>query len=308
LDALIPVVLFVYARPEYLKRTLECLKENQIPRLYAFCDGAKTPDLEPKVSEVRKMLHNIDWCEMHLVEREENLGLGKSIISGVTEMFEKFEMILVFEDDLVCVPGTYQYLCAALRHYRNDNRVMSVTGWTHPLFIPKDIKNEPYFDGRTECLSWGAWRRSWDGMDRDSLSLMNDCVGRHIDIYQYGADLVEMARVEKVRNIWAVRFAFLHLFKGGLCLRPPHSMVEHIGYNFTATNATSIPKYYNEHLEPAPIIPEQWPEAKENLECSKLWQNECGSQPTYAVISPSLVIKWVNKIISRISFLIDRNK
>ena len=136
---LIPIILFTYASPDHLRRTLECLSENQVPLIYAFSDGPRTPDKIPAVDEERQILRSIDWCKIVLCERETNLGLGRSILSGVTEVLSKHEAIIIFEDDIVCVSGTYAYLCAALKYYQDDLRIMSVTGWTHPLVTPSDI-------------------------------------------------------------------------------------------------------------------------------------------------------------------------
>ena len=114
--------------PDHLRRTLECLRANNVPVIYIFSDGPKTPDKAPAVQEVRKILHEINWCTTIITERENNLGLGKSILTGVTDVLHKEEAAIVFEDDLICVTGTYDYLCAALEHYHNDPRVMSITG------------------------------------------------------------------------------------------------------------------------------------------------------------------------------------
>src|SRR5207253_2202266 len=113
---------------------------------------------------------------------------------------------------------------------------MSVTGWTHPRVTPPDIGNRPFFDGRAECWVWGTWRRAWQGMDEDAMTLLRRCEQRGIDSYSYGADLVEMARHEQQRNIWAVRFLYLHILNRGLCLRPPRSLVDHTGFDADATN------------------------------------------------------------------------
>src|SRR6266702_2481552 len=59
----IPVVLFAYARPDHLRQTLDCLRVNQVPQIYAFSDGPRTPDKAPAVAEVRQTLRSIDWCE-----------------------------------------------------------------------------------------------------------------------------------------------------------------------------------------------------------------------------------------------------
>jgi hypothetical protein len=276
----IPVVLFAYARPDHLRQTLDCLRVNQVPQIYAFSDGPRTPDKAPAVAEVRQILRSIDWCEVVLDEREGNLGLGRSILTGVTEVLNQCEMALVFEDDLVCVPGTYAYLCAAMEHYRDDSRVMSVTGWTHPLVTPDDITDHAYFDGRAECWVWGTWARAWQGMEQNAKALTQLCARQGIDVYSYGADLLAMAEVELQKNIWAVRFLYWHILNRGLCLRPPWSMVEHIGFDAQATNASSAGRWVSLPLRTCPPIPKQWPEPMEHPECPKLWQKTYGTRPT----------------------------
>jgi hypothetical protein len=291
----IPVVLFSYARPQYLKQTLACLRENNVPLIYAFSDGPKTPEIQSRVYEVRATLHQVDWCEIHITEREKNLGLGTSILTGVSEVFQKHDTLIVFEDDLICVPGTYEYLCSALEQYRNTPNVMSVTGWTHPLATPNGITDQPYFDGRTECLVWGTWKRAWQGMERSARSMMEECEKHKIDVYRYGADLVSMAQEEKIRNIWAVRFSYLHILKRGLCLRPPYSLVEHVGYHTESANAKTM-EGYKWHVElPSACapIPERWPNPVENPECSTLWQKECGGRPRKRRIFPFNIISKV---------------
>jgi len=275
----IPVALFAYARPDHLRRALDSLRATHVPLIYAFSDGPRAPDKAAAVAEVRAMLRAIDWCEVVLCERETNLGLGVSIRTGVAEVLNKHDALLVVEDDLICVPGTYQYLCAALKHYRNEPSVMSITGWTHPRVIPPDVTKQPYFDGRAENLFWGTWRRVWQGMDRDAQTLMQDCRARGINVYRYGADLSVMAQEELTRNIWAVRFLYLHIARGGLALRPPHSMVEHIGWDMFGTNAQTDDGWSNPPLQSCPPIPDRWPAPVENPACARLWQQAYGSRP-----------------------------
>lgn len=276
----IPVVLFAYARPDHIQQTLESLRANNVPLLYVFSDAPKTPDKAPLVAAVRDIIRAIDWCDVSVVEREENLGLGKSILTGVTDIFRTHDTLIVFEDDLICVPGMYDYLCAALNHYRDDPRVMSVTGWTHPRITPSDITDQPYLDGRAECWVWGTWARVWKGMDKDALTLMRECENQGIDVFKYGTDLPKMAKRELQANIWAVRFLYHHIRYGGLAVRPPHSMVEHIGFDDLATNSEGALEWQNPPLKPTPPIPTRWPDPVENRQCSILWQRAYGSRPT----------------------------
>jgi hypothetical protein len=277
-----PVVLFAYARPDLLERTLECLRKNGVPLIYAYSDGPRTPTVKNEVHSVRDILRAIDWCDVRLVERPSNLGLGISIRQGVTEVLQRHTGAIVFEDDLICARGTYQYLVSAMRHYENNPRVMSVTGWTHPRITPCHPRGSPYFDGRAECLVWGTWSRAWQEMRGDATSMMRAAQARGRDIYRYGADLPEMAAHERRRNIWAVSFLYSHILHGGLCLRPPYSLVDHIGFDSRATNSPDGRQWSIGQLpQSAPVI-DRWPSPVEHPDCPLLWQQEFGGRPNKA--------------------------
>jgi hypothetical protein len=254
----IPVVLFAYARARHLERVLACLRENRPPLLWAFADGAKGAADAAAVSETRAQLRAVDWCEVRLVERENNLGLGRNVLSGVTEIAARHEAFIVWEDDLVCVPGTYDWLSAALRHYATDERVMSVAGWTHPELSPGS--EEPYCDARAEGWVWGTYARAWVGMHETAAEKLRVCRRRGVDPIRYGADLWLMLRNEARRNLWAVRWVLHHFQHDGLCVRPPTSLVEHIGTDGQATNAAADSAWRNPALRSLPV-PAKWPPA-----------------------------------------------
>ncbi len=269
----IPVVLFAYARPDHLARTLVSLRENQVPLILAFADGAKGATDADRVTEVRALLRAIDWCEVRVIERAENLGLGRNVIAGVGEVATQHAAFVVWEDDLIAVPGTYAWVCAALRAYADDERVMSVTAWTHPRVTPRDVGDAPYFDGRAECWVWGAWARSWRGMaEQTALEKLAAAEARGVAAAAYGADLPLMAAREQAQNIWAVRWLYHHLQHGGLCVRPPWSMVEHIGFDASATNAATATAWANPPLHVAPPIPAGWPKPREHPACRARWE------------------------------------
>lgn len=269
----IPVVLFAYARTAHLARVLACLRANRVPLIEAFADGPKGAADASRVAETRTMLRAIDWCEVRLIERAENMGLGRNILAGVSEVAARHNAFIVWEDDLIAVPGTYAWMCAALRQFAQDERVMSVTAWTHPRVIPASISDRPYFDGRAECWVWGAWTRSWHGMkDETAATKLAAAEKRGIRADAYGGDLPRMAEAEERQNIWAVRWLYHHFQHGGLCVRPPWSMVEHIGFDTSATNAQHATEWANPPLRVAPPVPEVWPVADEHPDCRRLWR------------------------------------
>jgi hypothetical protein len=273
----VPVILFAYKRLDLLRKTLACLRENEVPLLIVYSDAAKKDRDQADVQAVRECLSQIDWCDVERHDRGENYGLGKNILSGVTKTLQRYEAVLVWEDDLICVPGTYRYLCSALERYQEKECVMSVTGWTNQHLVPGGLSGSPYFDGRAECWTWGTWRRAWEGMaDQNAIEKMKAVEKRGESPYYYGGDLPYMAKHEKESNIWAVRFLYHHILHKGLCLRPPWSMVEHIGFDERATNTAGGNSWlHNGELRACPPIPAVWPEPMENRECAELHRKMC---------------------------------
>ena len=272
--AQIPVVLFVYRKTEILSRVLECLRADGVPLLHVFSDGARSADEADEVSAVRGLVRSIDWCECHVEESPVNLGLGVSVKRGVGSVLQRYGSAIVFEDDLVCVPGTYRYLAAALRHYAEDAAVMSVTGWTHPGLVPEGVGGKPYFDGKAECWAWGTWARAWDGMDEPAMEIMEACRREGLDIERYGTDMPKMAREAQTRNLWAIGWWYHHMRRHGLCLRPPWSLVEHICWdqNLSTTSTPAMMAWANPPLGACPPIPEDWPEPVEDSQCAPRWR------------------------------------
>jgi hypothetical protein len=275
---MIPVVLFAYLRPDLLRLTLDALKSNHIPYLVVFCDAPSSPALAEEAGQVHQLLDQIDWCDVEIHARETHYGLGRSVVSGITDMLARYEAAIICEDDLVCIPGTYDYMVAALNHYRDVPQVMSVTAWTHPRVTPPDVVDQPYFDGRADCWLWGTWAYAWQGMDQTTAqALLRQCQAQGQDIYRYGVDLPHAAVHEAQRNIWAVRWLYYHILKGGLCLRPPRSLVEHIGWDERGTNRPGVQRWKNpDALGPPPALANGWPEPVENPWCTILWRQVQG--------------------------------
>jgi hypothetical protein len=108
--------------------------------------------------------------------------------------------------------------------------------------------------------------------EENALAKLAAAGRRGIPADAYGSDLRGMARVEEQRNIWAVRLLYHHLQHGGLCVRPPWSMVEHIGLDPFATNSQFATDWSNPPLRAAPPIPARWPAVQEHPQCRALWR------------------------------------
>src|SRR5215467_1113956 len=87
-----PIALFVYTRLDHTRRTIEALRRNPLAEaseLIIFSDAPKRAELVSSVNEVRNYIRTLDgFKSIRIVERERNLGLATSIISGVGNICE----------------------------------------------------------------------------------------------------------------------------------------------------------------------------------------------------------------------------
>lgn len=275
----IPVALFAYRRPDLLERCLASLRANGVPLVYAFSDGARDASVAGDVAAVRAMLAAVGWARIEVIAAPENLGVGRAELRGISHVLESHEAAVMVEEDLEFVPGTYDFLCRALRHYADEPRAMGVTAWAHPRLTPAGV-TQPYFTGRMSSLMWGTWRRAWAGVpESNCVSLLRECASKGVDVTRFGCDLAAIADDDEARGHWDQRFNLHMLARGGLFMFPAVSMVRHIGYDDRATNSPDGTGWADD-VHPAPD-PEhiRWPAVAEQPGSGELWRREVGPPP-----------------------------
>ena len=255
----VPIALFTYTRPQHLFRTLEGLKHNQIPLIYAFSDGPKNPENAAKVAEVRQVLRNIDWCEVRLVERDHNLGLGNSIRSGVSQVLEDFDRLIVVEDDIVLRPGAYKYTATALEMYANDTQVMTISMWSHPTLVPRSAP-DGFFSRRFVCWGWATYREAWQKYQGMPLEVYRKCEACGLDVARWGTDFKWQAEHAAEKNLWYIGYALTHFLEGKVSYFPPETLTVNIGFDGSGENTGA--GRHGEQLEliGRPVrLPQRWP-------------------------------------------------
>src|ERR1700685_4401227 len=138
---LAPVVLFVYNRPDHTRRTVESLVANDLAaqsQLFIFSDGSKNEADRAAVEEVRRYIRSIQgFRSVTITQRELNSGLAKSVINGVTEMFQVHERQIVMEDDLLTSTDFLTFMNEMLDEYEKESRISSVSGFNFAVRPPE---------------------------------------------------------------------------------------------------------------------------------------------------------------------------
>jgi hypothetical protein len=221
-----------------LKKTLEGLKRNNVPLIYAFCDGPKDNTIADKVTEVRNILISVKWTRVIITVREENLGLGTSVRAGVTYVLDSHDKVIVIEDDIVMRPGAYEYTCKALNFFEDNDRIMSISMWVHPILVPKKAE-KGFYSERFMCWGWGTYKKYWTHYNQKPLEIFHQTISQQPQLLKWGNDIKIQAYNAEKYNVWYIGYALLHFLLSKLSYFPAESLVVNIGMDETATHTKS---------------------------------------------------------------------
>lgn len=259
MNNLAPIIVFCYNRPDHLEQTLDALSRNELAdqsTLYIYCDGPKegaSDEMRQKIADVRMVARKRQWCkEVHVMEAENNKGLANSIISGVTEVINCFNRVIVLEDDLVTSRYFLTYMNHSLDFYENYESVFSIGGYNFPqtkIPIPDDYPYDNYVCLRSCSWGWGTWKNRWDKvdwtMDKFNHCKINSNIMRALN--RLGDDFIPMMQMQQDGMIdsWSVRFGYEHFIHHAVAMIPCMSYVRNIGIDGSGTHCgNNADSYY----------------------------------------------------------------
>jgi hypothetical protein len=277
MQTLAPIALFVYNRPEHTRRTLNYLQKNLLAdesRLYIFSDAAKTENDAAKVDEVRELIKDVPgFKSVKITLRKDNLGLAKSIISGVTQLVNEYGKVIVFEDDLLSSEYTLQYFNEALDRYANEEKVMHIGAYMYKL-AGKNLPQTFFFRAATSW-GWATWARAWKNFEPDIDILLNQFDSKKSDQFSINGTMNFWKQLQGYKagknDSWAIRWYASIFLKGGLTLNPSVSFVQNIGNDGSGVHSNNE-SMYSVQIAKKPVS--QFPtELKENEQAyHAIWQ------------------------------------
>lgn len=254
-----PILLFVYNRPEHLKRTVESLVRNPLAdesELFVFSDAPKTEADRENVDYIRRYVHAIEgFKRVTVVEREENWGLARSIIDGVTRLVNEFGRVIVLEDDLVVAPYFLKFMNDALEMYKDEPKVghIQACDFTKDPSLP-----ETFLIKWTGSWGWATWARAWKNFNPDGKVLLKELEERHLSYTfdfngKYGFTRMLRRQIEGKNNSWAIRWNASLFLKDILSLNVGRSLVQNEGFDGSGTNCGGG-GLYDSNLSQVPVL------------------------------------------------------
>lgn len=177
-----PIALFAFNRPDKLNACLASLKENQGARssdLYIFVDGPRdSKDIVKveKVSDISRAATGFRSISVNISQK--NLGLAKSLRSGISTVLREHNSIIVIEDDLILADSFLDFMNAGLTRFAQEKRVASIQGFQYPVIPPL---NELVAIRGADCWGWGTWKDRWESTNFDTNQLLFELRSRELE-------------------------------------------------------------------------------------------------------------------------------
>lgn len=255
-----PILLFTYNRLQHTQRCLEALLKNTLAadsELFVYADAAKDEAGKEAVEEVRRYIHSLQgFRTITIIERDENWGLARNIIDGVTTQIKKYGKVIVLEDDLVVAPYFLQFMNDALEIYKDEPKVghIQACDFTQDASLP-----DTFLIKWTGSWGWATWERAWENFNPNGEELLHELEARKLTYTfdfngKYGFTRMLRRQIAGKNNSWAIRWNASLFIKDILSLNVGRSLVQNEGFDGSGTNCGGGGLYAsNLHLAPLPV-------------------------------------------------------
>ena len=233
-----PVAFIIFNRPDTTAAVFEKIREAKPEKLYLISDAPRDgrEDDTEKVKQTRAYVEeHVDWeCQVYKNYAETNMGCRDRVASGISWVFSKEEQAIILEDDVVPAKEFFPYCQAVLEHYKDNERVMMVSGTN----LMKNHRMEtPYaFSCYSSIWGWATWKRAWENYDIDVADwpkIKKEGTFRKV---QNGLAYLFLVRninsvYTKKKDTWDIQWDYCRYKHRGLGIVPRENLICNIGFD-----------------------------------------------------------------------------
>ncbi|MCX5700307.1 MAG: glycosyltransferase family 2 protein [Candidatus Omnitrophica bacterium] len=255
----IPVLFLIYNRPQLTRFVFDAIRKARPEKLFIAADGpneVKADDYR-KCNDARDVINQVDWdCEISTLISNDHLGCKLGPSHAINWFFDNVEEGIILEDDCFCQQTFFRFCEELLEFYRQDKRIMSISGCNHQ-FGRLRIKYSYYFSRYRHTWGWATWRRAWQFFDVN-MSLWPEMKNR-----KWLSEILKDAKAEKYWiNVfdqvyqnkidgWDAQWTFACWLQNSLAILPNVNLVSNIGFTEDATHTKdSSSRFANVKIQP----------------------------------------------------------
>lgn len=232
----VATILFTYNRSKHTRQVLDALSRNTVlpDKLYIFQDGPKRTTNQKEWKAVSDVINAVSWCDTEIVISNYNKGLANSIKSGVSQVLQLYDAVIVLEDDCVPHPQFMEYMVKALEKYESKKEVYHIGASSEPVEVNEN-GTCAYFLGRANSCGWGTWKDRWEQFNNDYTLLVkiksDSQLNEWFQLWAEDTESAILGNIEGTTDSWAAFWVLTIIMNKGYCMSPYESFITNIGYD-----------------------------------------------------------------------------
>ncbi|MCI7643636.1 MAG: glycosyltransferase family 2 protein, partial [Lentisphaeria bacterium] len=241
-----PILLIFFNRPSTFEKVFEKVKKVQPETLILAQDGPRNSDDNANIKKCREIAEKIDWpCSVIKDYSEVNLGCGVRPQSAISSALEKFEQVIILEDDCIPSDSFFPYCEELLERYKDDERIAYISGLNH--FESWDCGESDYFFTKAGAIwGWATWRRAWKSYyDYYAHSIADAYIVKlyaqqinNKHIFDLRMSALQRANASQKNNeklsYWDTQWGFANYTQNMLVIVPRVNLIHNIGVGTTS--------------------------------------------------------------------------
>lgn len=257
-----PVLITTLNRHIHFKRCVESL---------AACHGADQTDLFIGFDYPANENH---WAGYEIIKaylptikgfktvnvsvRTVNFGPEKNFFAVIDQIFEKYDRMIISEDDNVFAPSFLAYINKGLEVYAKREDIFSVCGYNLPVLMSNKYKKDIFIWQYFSAWGAGLWKEKWEKVKWEQDIVINDLKQLLSDKKQVGRlnsiannIIPGLIRIVETGHITGDTLICYHLFADNMyCIFPSVSMVRNTGHDGSGVHGGTImtDEYRNQHI------------------------------------------------------------
>jgi hypothetical protein len=230
-------VLTIFNRPDLTELVLRAIAEAQPKRLFVLADGPRDPSEAELCARTRAIIDRVDWdCDVRTNFSEENMGCRERCASGFTWVFSQAETAIFLDDDCLPDPTFFPFCEAMLDLYRDDCRVMMITGSNYVKSWKAD-RQSYHFSNFGSPWGWASWSRAWSFYDVSMQAWAKEASKTRVrevladeECYAFQARRFDILHSNPGdRHSWDLPWSLARLLQGGLTVVPSVNLISNYG-------------------------------------------------------------------------------
>jgi mannosyltransferase OCH1-like enzyme len=195
-----PILFIVFKYPLTMQRVFETIMHAKPKKLYIATYATLFQFQDMYYKELEKMLSQIDWdCEVNVLHVGNNTEKFRDPVSW---LFSYEEEGIILNDGYLPDDSFFGFCSELLEKYRNDYRIGHISGINYNS--QETDHYSYYFSLLVNTQAWATWKRVWQAIDMDMLSInsfiSSNAIENYLSYVKYKEDWIG----------WFMRYVFHH--------------------------------------------------------------------------------------------------